>query len=148
MSELKSQIQNDMKTAMRAKDSERLGTIRLLMAAIKQIEIDSQAELDDTGILAVINKMVKQRRDAAKQYDDADRPELANKERCEITVLETYLPKQLDESEISAAVKEAISNTGAESIRDMGKVMAVLKSQLAGAADMSKVSQFVKQHLS
>ena len=144
---LKTTIQDDMKAAMRAKERDKLGTIRLLLAAIKQKEIDEQVELNDAQILSVINKMIKQRRDAAQQYTDANRPELADKENLEITHLEGYLPEPLSDDEIQTAIKAAISEAGANSLRDMGKVMAVLQSSLQGRADMSAVSQLVKQQL-
>lgn len=144
---LKEQLNADMKDAMRAKDRDRLGTIRMAIAAIKQKEIDEQTTLTDSDTLSVINKMIKQRRDAAKQYQDADRSELAEKELAEITVLEAYLPQQLSADAINTAVAQAINDAGAESIKDMGRVMAMLKSQLAGQADMGAVSQMVKQQL-
>jgi len=145
--ELKSQIQQDMKNAMKAKDSLRLGTIRMLMAAIKQREIDEKITLDDTDILNVINKMIKQRRDAHAQFTQADRQDLADKEAAEIDVLQTYLPKQLSEAEVIDAVKAAISESGASSIKDMGKVMGILKPKLTGQADMGAVSKHVKEQL-
>lgn len=146
--DLKQKIQDDMKTAMRAQDSVRLGTIRMLLAAIKQIEIDTRVSLDKAGILGVIHKMIKQRLDSAEQFEKAHRPELAAKERTEVVILEAYLPQQLSPHEIEAAVQSALERTAAASIRDMGKVMAVLKSELAGAVDMAKVSEIVKQKLS
>lgn len=144
---LKSQIQDDMKSAMRAKQAEKLGTIRMLLAAIKQKEIDEQIELQDPQILSVINKMIKQRRDAAEQFKSAGRDELAEKEQSEMLVLQAYLPQQLSDDEIEQALSKAIDQTGAESIRDMGKVMGMLQSELQGRADMAKVSQLVKQKL-
>lgn len=144
---LKTTIQDDMKTAMRAKERDKLGTIRLLLAAIKQKEIDEQIELSDPQILSVINKMIKQRRDAAKQFLDAGRSELADKENAEITYLEDYLPEPLSEEELQTAITTAITDSEAGSLRDMGKVMAVLQSSLQGRADMSAVSQLVKQQL-
>ncbi len=144
---LKEQIRNDMKDAMRAKETDRLGVIRMLIAAIKQKEIDEQVELEDNQVLSVINKMIKQRRDSVEQFEKAERQELADKEKAEIVTLQTYMPKQLDEQEISDAVEQAISQSGAASIKDMGKVMGMLQSSLSGRADMSAVSQLVKQKL-
>lgn len=145
---LKDQIKEHMKDAMRAKDQTRLGAIRMLLAAIKQREIDEQITLDDAGVLTVINKMIKQRRDSVKQYQAAERPELAEKEQQEIDILQAYLPQQLSEEEITAAVQQAISNTGASSMKDMGSVMGALKAELTGKADMSLVSTKVKDALS
>lgn len=144
---LKAQIQDDMKSAMRAKQAEKLSTIRMLLAAIKQKEIDEQIQLEDPQILSVINKMIKQRRDAADQFKNAGRDELAEKEQQEMLVLEAYLPQQLSDGEISQAIEKAVEQTQAKSIRDMGKVMGVLQSSLQGRADMAKVSQLVKQQL-
>ncbi len=144
---LKAQIQDDMKSAMRAKEAEKLGTIRMLLAAIKQKEIDEQIQLEDTQILSVINKMIKQRRDSADQFKSAGRDELAEKEQREMLTLEVYLPQQLNDDEIGQAIHKAVEQTQAESIRDMGKVMGVLQSSLQGRADMAKVSQLVKQQL-
>lgn len=148
---LKAQLQDDMKSAMRTRDKERLGVIRMLLAAIKQREIDQPAdnrsELDDADVLAVIEKMVKQRRDAEQQYRDANRPELADTESAEIAVLENYLPAQLSEAEIDQAIETAISESQATSMRDMGKAMGVLKPRLQGQADMAVVSQRLKARL-
>ncbi len=144
MTDLKSTIQDDMKNAMRAKDTVKLGTIRMLLAAIKQREIDDKITLDDTAVIGVINKMIKQRRDSVKQYQDANRAELADKEIQEIDVLVDYLPEQLSEAEIEQAVQAAISASGASGMQDMGKVMGQLKSQLEGKADMGLVSAKVK----
>lgn len=144
---LKKTIQEDMKNAMRAKDKARLGTIRMLLAAIKQREIDEQKVLQDADILNVVNKMIKQRRDAAQQYQAANRQELAAKELKEITVLESYLPEQLSAEKINNAIEAAIQSVNATSMQDMGKVMAVLKEQLAGRADMATVSTLVKKRL-
>ncbi len=144
---LKLQIQNDMKDAMRAKDQTRLGTIRLLMAAIKQVEIDDQKVLADADVLTVINKMIKQRRDSIAQFSAAHRQELADKEQAEITILQGYLPEQLSEAEITALIAEAIKTSGATEMRDMGKVMGLLKTKLAGRADMSEVSKLIKEQL-
>lgn len=147
MNSLKEQITNDMKDAMRAKDTERLVTIRMLLAAIKQREIDERIELDDTATLTIVNKMIKQRRDSITQFEAADRPELAAKEAQEITVLEVYLPAQLSEDEITQAIEKAIADTGATTMKDMGKIMGILKSQLTGRADMGKVSAKIKSIL-
>ncbi|HET7314465.1 MAG TPA: GatB/YqeY domain-containing protein, partial [Salinisphaera sp.] len=135
MVNLKDQLQDDMKSAMRARDKERLSVIRMVNAAIKQREIDERTTLDDAGALAVIEKMLKQRRDAESQYRDAGRDELADAEAAEISVLEHYLPARLSETEIDAAIDRAIADTGADSMRDMGKVMSRLKAELAGQAD-------------
>ena len=145
---LKEQITADMKDAMRARDSERLGVIRLLQAAIKQREVDERIELDDTAVLAVIEKMIKQRRESVKQYLEGGRQELADQENAEIALLEPYLPAQLSAEEIVAAVEAAIVETGAAEIKDMGKVMGVLKPRLQGKADMGQVSAQVKAQLS
>ncbi len=137
-----------MKAAMKGGDKPRLGVIRLLMAAIKQREVDERIELDDTQVLVVLDKMVKQRRDSITQYEQASRPELAEQEAFEITVLQDYLPTALTEDEITAMIQEAIQSTGAESIRDMGKVMGQLKPKMQGRADMGAVSGLIKQQLS
>jgi len=144
---LKATIMADMKAAMRAGDKQRLVTIRMLLAAIKQIEVDERKVLDDTAVLAIIDKLVKQRRDAAKQFRDADRPELAEKEDAEIVILQHWLPAQLTDDEITALIAEAIRNTGAQSMADMGKVMGQLKPQLQGRADMGAVSGKIKAQL-
>ncbi len=140
-------IQEDMKTAMKARETLRLQTIRMLRAAIKQREIDDRITLDDASIITVINKMIKQRQEAAKQYQAANRQELADKENQEIEVLQAYLPEQLSETEVDQAVQKAIKTTGAASIKDMGKVMGMLKADLQGRADMALVSSKVKQLL-
>lgn len=147
MSELKSRITADMKSAMRAADKDRLGVIRLLQAAIKQREVDERVELDDAQVTAVIEKMVKQRRDSVKQYTDGGRPELAAAEQAEIEILTDYLPEQLGEAEISQMIDAAIAATGAEGMQDMGKVMGQLKPKLAGRADMGAVSALIKARL-
>jgi hypothetical protein len=144
---LKQRIQDDMKSAMKGGDKPRLGVIRLLMAAIKQREVDERIELDDAQILAVLDKMVKQRRDSINQYEQAGRPELADQEAFEISVLQGYLPEALSETEIAAMIREAIQATGAESVRDMGKVMGQLKPKMQGRADMGAVSALIKQLL-
>lgn len=145
---LKLRIQEDMKAALRARDTARLSAIRLLIAAIKQREVDERTELDEAGITATIEKMVKQRKDAAQQYDVGNRPELAAAERAEIEVLSAYLPAALGEAEIEAAIERAVSESAAASPADMGKVMGLLKSRLAGRADMSDVSRRVRTRLS
>ncbi len=144
---LKQRIQDDMKAAMRAKDSERLGVIRLLLAAIKQREIDERTSLQDPQILAVIEKMIKQRRDAYTQFKAGNRQDLAEKEAFEIEVLQKYLPKPLSEIEIDEIIEKAINATNATSMRDMGKVMTIVKQQTQGRADMNKVSAKVKAKL-
>ena len=145
---LKQQITEDMKTAMRAKNTARLGAIRLLLAAIKQREVDERIELSDADVIAIIEKMNKQRRDSISQYEAAGRQDLADVEKFEMNVLQDYMPQQLSEAEISAAVAEAIATTGAAGAQDMGKVMGVLKPKLAGRADMSKVSSLIRFQLS
>lgn len=144
---LKTKITEDMKTAMRAKDQARLSTIRMLLAQIKQIEIDQQITLDDTGVLAVINKMIKQRQDAMTQFQNAKRDDLAEKEQSEIELLNHYLPPALDEAEIDRLIAAAIIDANASSMKDMGQVMTILRPQLQGRADMAKVSQKLKQKL-
>ena len=144
---LKARITEDMKTAMKAKETVRLGAIRLLLAAIKQKEVDEQIELDEAGIVAVIEKMTKQRKDSLSQYEAAGRVDLAEVEKAEITVLAAYLPEKMGEAEINAAIDAAAAATGAASAADMGKLMGVLKPQLAGKADMALVSKLVKAKL-
>lgn len=144
MSTLKQTLTDAMKAAMKSGDKKRLGVIRLILAAVKQIEVDTREELDDTQILAVLDKMVKQRRDSAKQYTEAGRPELAEQEDYEITVLQDYLPEALSEEEIETLIKAAVADTGASSMQDMGKVMGILKPQLQGRADMGPVSGKIK----
>ena len=144
---LKERISEDMKAAMRAKESAKLGTIRLLLAAIKQKEVDEQITLDDNAILAVTDKLIKQRRDSVAQYEAAARQDLADLERAEIVVLQAYMPAALSDAEIDAAVAAAITQTGAAGPADMGKLMGVLKPQLAGRADMTAVSAKVKAAL-
>ncbi len=145
---LKQQITEDMKAAMRAKDTARLGAIRLLLAAMKQREVDERIELSDADVIAIIEKMVKQRRDSISQFEAAKRQELADAEKFEISVLQTYMPQQMTENEVAAAVAEAIASSGAKSPQEMGKVIALLKPKLAGRADMGKVSALVKARLS
>jgi len=144
---LKQRITDDMKAAMRAKDAARLGAIRLLLAGMKQREVDERIELSDADIVAIIEKMNKQRRDSISQYEAAGRQELADVEKFEMSVLATYMPQQMNEAEIDAAVAEAIAATGASGPQDMGKVMGALKSRLAGRADMGKVSALIKARL-
>lgn len=144
---LKERITEDMKSAMRAKDKDRLKTIRLILAAVKQQEVDNQSEVDDTAILAILDKLVKQRRESIKQYDDAGRDDLSIIEQEEVKVIQDYLPEQLSQSEIDVLVKEAVSATGAESMRDMGKVMAYIKPKAQGRADMGAISALIKSNL-
>ncbi|MCP5093314.1 MAG: GatB/YqeY domain-containing protein [Gammaproteobacteria bacterium] len=144
---LKGQITEDMKSAMKAGDKSRLKVVRLMLAAIKQVEVDKRTELDDTAVLGVLTKMVKQRRDSIEQFEKGEREDLAKIERDEITVLDEYLPEMLAPEELSAMVAEAIKTTGAESIRDMGKVMAQIKAKAAGRADMGALSASVKERL-
>jgi len=144
---LKQQLTDDMKAAMKGGDKHSLGVIRLINAAIKQREVDERIELDDTAVIAVLDKMVKQRKDSVTQYETANREDLASIEREEIVVIERYLPAKMDEAAISAAIAAAIAETGAASAADMGKLMGVLKPKLAGQADMGLVSKLVKQAL-
>lgn len=144
---LKQQLTEDMKTAMKAGEKDRLGVIRLINAAIKQREVDERIELDDAAVLAVLEKMVKQRKDSISQYEAAKREDLAAIERAEMAVIETYLPAKLGEAEVLAIVKDAIAQTGASGPADMGKLMGVLKPRLAGQADMGQVSALVKKAL-
>jgi hypothetical protein len=146
--ELKNKITEDMKTAMRAKDAARLGTVRLLLAAMKQKEVDERVVLTDADVLAIIDKMVKQRRESIAQFEKAARNDLADAEKFELGVLSGYLPQQLGEAEIQKEINSVIAETGASGVKDMGKVMAALKSRLAGRADMGKVSALVKARLS
>ena len=144
---LKTQLTDDMKTAMKGGDKARLGVIRLILAAVKQREVDERTELDDPQVLAVLEKMVKQRRDSITQFDAANRQDLADIERAELAVIDTYLPAKLDDAAIQAAIEAAVAETGASSPSDMGKLMAVLKPRLAGQADMGEVSKLVKLRL-
>ncbi len=144
---LKARISEDMKSAMKAKETARLAAIRLLLAAIKQKEVDERVELDDAAVNAVIEKLVKQRKDSVTQYEAAGRQDLADAEKAEITVLSAYLPEKMSNEEIAAAVAAAVAQTGASGAADMGKLMAVLKPQLAGKADMAEVSKLVKAAL-
>jgi uncharacterized protein YqeY len=144
---LKGQITEDMKSAMKAGEKDRLKAVRLILAAIKQVEVDKRIELDDPAVLSVLDRMVKQRRDSVEQFQKGDRNDLADVELAEIAVLETYLPEQLSDADLDAMIDAAISSTGAESIRDMGKVMGQIKSQAAGRADMGAVGARVKSRL-
>lgn len=144
---LKNQIVEDMKTAMKAGDKDRLKVVRLILAAIKQIEVDTRQELDNTAILAVLSKMVKQRHDSIEQFDKGERKDLSAIEQAEIVVIEGYLPEQLSTNEIATMVNDVIAATNAKSIRDMGKVMGQIKAKAAGRADMGAVSATVKERL-
>jgi uncharacterized protein YqeY len=144
---LKQRLQDEMKAAMKGGDKQRLGVIRLVLAAVKQKEVDDRAELSDEQVLAVLDKMVKQRRDSITQYEGAGRNELAEQEKFEIGVIQEFLPAALSEEQIGALVDEAISSTGAASIRDMGKVMGIVKPKAQGRADMGAVSALVKERL-
>ena len=145
---LRARVVEDMKTAMRAKDAQRLSAIRLLLAALKQREVDERIELTDTDVLAIVEKMIKQRRDSIEQFEKGGRQDLADKEQFEISVLQGYMPAAMSAAEVDVTVNEAISSTGAKLMADMGKVMALLKPKLAGRADMGKVSALVKTKLS
>ncbi|MCU4120867.1 GatB/YqeY domain-containing protein [Variovorax sp. N23] len=145
---LKEQITEDMKTAMRAKDSERLGTIRLLLAAMKQKEVDERVELDDVMVVAIVDKMVKQRKDSIAAFTTGGRADLADKESAEIKVLEVYLPQRMSAEEVAVEVKAIVAELGAKGPGDMGKVMGAVKTKLAGKADMGQVSAAVKAALS
>jgi uncharacterized protein YqeY len=147
-SPLKTRISDDMKSAMKAGEKERLGTIRLILSAIKQQEVDSRKDLQDEDILAILDKMSKQRRESIDQYEKAGRDDLAGKEKAELKILQTYLPSQLDDEAITALIDEAIEATGAEAMKDMGKVMGILKPKMQGRADMAAVSAQVKSRLS
>jgi len=144
---LKERITEDMKTAMRAKDSERLGTIRMLLAAVKQKEVDERVEVDDAMLVAIVDKLIKQRKDSISQFGAAGRQDLVDKESAELKVLEAYLPARLSAEEIDAAVAKIVSDLGAKGPGDMGKVMGAVKAQLAGKADMGLVSAAVKKAL-
>lgn len=145
---LKAQITEDMKAAMRAKETARLGTIRLLLAAMKQREVDERIELTDADIIGVIEKMLKQRRDSIAAYESANRTDLADVEKAEVVVLQTYLPQQLTEDEVKAILDKVVADTGAAGMQDMGKVMAAIKPLVAGKADMGKISGLIKAKLS
>lgn len=145
---LKDQITEDMKSAMRAKDSERLSAIRMLLAALKQREVDERITLTDTDVIAVTEKLIKQRRDSIAQYEAANRQDLADKEKAELAIYQAYMPQAFSDADVEAAVTAAIVSSGAAGIKDMAKVMAELKPKLAGRADMGKVSGIVKSKLS
>ena len=147
-STLKPQLQADMKSSMKRGDKARLGVIRLMLSAIKQIEVDERIEVDDERALAVLDKMAKQRRESIGHFEQAGRDDLVAKEQAELDIIQEFLPAALSEAEISAIVEQSIASTGAASIQDMGKLMGVLKPQLQGRADMGKVSQLVKSRLS
>ena len=144
---LREQLNEDIKTAMKAREQERLAALRLMLSAVKQREVDERITLDDAGVISVVEKMIKQRKDSIAQFEKAARQDLADKEKFEIGVIEAYLPQQLSQAEIDAIVAEAIAATGARSAADMGKVMGVVKPRLAGRADMGRVSGLVKAKL-
>ena len=148
MSQLKQLITNDMKLALKAQDKSALKAIRMILGAIKQKEIDERIDLDDTQVMAVFQKMVKQRKDSISQFSDAGRTDLVEVEEAELSIINNYMPKQLSEAEIEVAVVKAISDSGADSMKDMGKLMGILKGQLDGQADMGLVSQLIKSKLS
>ncbi|MEZ0318148.1 MAG: GatB/YqeY domain-containing protein [Methylophilaceae bacterium] len=144
---LKAQITEDMKTAMRAKDTAKLGVIRLMLAAIKQREVDERIEMDDAAVITAIEKMLKQRRDSIAAFESANRHDLADQEKFEVTVLQAYLPAQMSEEEINAIIAKVVADTGAAGAKDMGKVVGVVKPLVAGKADMAKVSGLIKAAL-
>ncbi|HSI45696.1 MAG TPA: GatB/YqeY domain-containing protein [Methylophilus sp.] len=144
---LKAQITEDMKTAMRAKDTAKLGVIRLILAAIKQREVDERVEMDDAAVITAIEKMLKQRRDSIAAFESASRHDLADQEKFEVTVLQTYLPAQMSEEEINAIIAKVVVDTGAAGAKDMGKVVGAVKPLVAGKADMAKVSGLIKAAL-
>jgi uncharacterized protein YqeY len=144
---LRDQLNEDIKSAMKARETERLNALRLLSAAVKQREVDERITLDDAAVVSVIEKMIKQRKDSISQYEKAARQDLADKEKYEISVIEAYMPKQLSQAEVDAIVAEAIAASGAKSAADMGKVMGIVKPKLAGRADMGRVSGLVKAKL-
>ena len=148
MSELKQRITDDMKSAMKAKDTQALKAIRMILGAIKQKEVDERIELDDVAISGVIQKMIKQRKDSISQFNQAGRDDLVAVEEAELAIINNYMPEQMSEAQITQAVEAAISATGASSMQDMGKLMGMLKGQLAGKADMGQVSQAIKAKLS
>ncbi len=147
MSVTKQRINDDVKAAMRSKDKDRLGVLRLIMAAFKQKEVDERIELDDAMVLAIMDKMTKQIRDSIQQFEQAGRDDLVKKEEFELEIIQEYLPTQLNEDEIKQLIAESITESGAESVKDMGKVMSILKPRLQGRADMGQVSALVKQQL-
>ncbi|MGH1470926.1 MAG: GatB/YqeY domain-containing protein [Cellvibrionaceae bacterium] len=147
MAALKEQLTSEMKTAMKAKDKERLGVIRLILSECKRIEVDERIELSDERIISILDKMTKQRRDSIKQYEAAERQELADQEAYEITVIKEFLPEALTEDDLAKLLSQAIADSGASSIKDMGKVMAILKPQIQGRADVGAISKLVKEAL-
>ncbi len=147
MADIKTKISDDVKTAMRSKDKERLGALRLIQAAFKQKEVDERIELNDEQVIVILDKMAKQHRDSITQFKDANRNDLVEIEEFELNIIEAYLPAQLSEDEINTHIENAISKTGADSIKDMGKVMGILKGELQGRADMGKVSGLIKARL-
>ena len=147
MAEIKQRIQDDVKQAMRNKEKERLGTLRLILAAIKQKEVDDRTVLDNNQVLAVLDKLSKQHRDSIEQYEKAKRSDLVDKERAELSIVQSYLPEPLSDAEITALIETAIQKSGASSMQDMGKVMGLLKGELQGRADMGKVSGLVKKQI-
>lgn len=146
-SPLKQDLTAAMKDAMRSRDKERLGTLRMALAEINRVEVDERRELDDSRVLGLLEKMIKQRRESARQYEDGGRPELAEQEKREITVLESFMPAALSEDEIRAIIHEAIEETGAGSMQEMGRVMSAVRPRVAGRADMAEISRLVKQQL-
>ena len=148
MSQLKKRITDDMKSAMKLKDKQTLKAVRMILGAIKQKEVDDRIELDDAQVMAVIQKMVKQRKDSISQFSDAGRTDLVEVEEAELVVINSYMPEQLSDAEVAAAVDKAIIDSGADSMKDMGKLMGMLKSQLDGQADMGLVSRLIKDKLS
>ena len=148
MSQLKKRITDDMKSAMKAKDKQALKAVRMILGAIKQKEVDDRIELDDIQVMAVIQKMVKQRKDSISQFSDAGRTDLVEVEEAELVVINSYMPEQLSDEEVSVAVDKAITDSGADSMKDMGKLISMLKGQLDGKADMGLVSRLIKDKLS
>lgn len=144
---LKQRIREDMNAALRAQDKQRLGVVRLILAAIKQVEVDERVEVDDMRITQILNKMLKQRRDSIAQYDEAKRDDLADQERLEVGIIQTYLPEPLSEADIDHMITEVMTKVGATSVKDMGKVMAELKDKLQGRADMAQISAKIKERL-
>lgn len=144
---MKEQLTAEMKACMKAKDKERLQVVRSLLAAIKQVEIDNQITVDDAGVLAIIDKAMKQRRDSHQQFTDADRPDLAEQEAYEMSVIQDFMPQALTEDEINALIDDAMTKTGASTMQDMGKVMGLLKPEMQGRADMGQVSKLIKAKL-
>lgn len=147
MSALKQRLTEDMKTAMKAKEKDRLMTVRLILSAIKQREVDERIELTDEDVLVILDKLAKQRRESISQYKDAKRDDLVAKEEAELVIIKTYLPAQLSEEELTSLVKEAVAQSGAAGMQDMGKVMAIIKPQAQGRADMGQLSKLVKEAL-